>query len=587
VNHQVKFDARADAAASPSPGAPPIAVGVTGHRSDELIGFDPAFLADRIGEVLTAAEAASPGAAFRLIGSLAPGTETIAADAARARGWQVDAVLPFPLADYCAQLVEPGDCDALSRHLAGAGSIFELPGRADGVGGPAAACIRAGRIVLAQSDLLLALWDDAIPSGASGAAQLVAEAVAQGLPVLVVNPRAESQPVLLWSKLNAHEVGPEALETVARSDLSALPRLISTLAAGGEPVVETDRSPSIIARLLMLAYPLLLAVSGVRKLKGTDFAAPGATLPAPMETLDEGMEARLAGYLEPKFEQADRAAMTAAQLFRGAYVSNFALAALSVTLSLAGLASAGSFKAFLTLAEVASITAILLITRVGGRAGWHERWLRQRRLAERLRCLALSATLGDLMLRDIGIMAGDERTVARSLGLPTAVVDAAYLAEVHRRLLVLLDDQIAYRVRDSARMHLLEHRLHHFGGALFTFVALVCGCVFAVEFLRVAFPHGAGHELPHIPLGMSLLSAALPAIGAAIYGVRMQGDFAGVAERSSALGAQLRGIRTVATDDPPTFDSLLRLVRRTTDLLDQDLGQWFHALRARPLALPG
>jgi hypothetical protein len=67
----------------------------------------------------------------------------------------------------------------------------------------------------------------------------------------------------------------------------------------------------------------------------------------------------------------------------------------------------------------------------------------------------------------------------------------------------------------------------------------------------------------------------------------MQGDFAGVAERSNALGAQLRGIRTVATDDPPTFDSLLRLVRRTTDLLDQDLGQWFHALRARPLALPG
>ena len=46
-------------------------------------------------------------------------------------------------------------------------------------------------------------------------------------------------------------------------------------------------------------------------------------------------------------------------------------------------------------------------------------------------------------------------------------------------------------------------------------------------------------------------------------------------------------MRQIAADDAPSFDSLLRLVRRTTDLLGQDVGQWYRASLARPLATAG
>ena len=92
-------------------------------------------------------------------------------------------------------------------------------------------------------------------------------------------------------------------------------------------------------------------------------------------------------------------------------------------------------KPLLALGEFGAIAAILTITRAGGRSGWHTRWLRSRRLAERLRCLDLSARLGDLMLREGGTVAGEERIVGRALGLPDAVADGPYLAGVHARLL--------------------------------------------------------------------------------------------------------------------------------------------------------
>ena len=48
-----------------------------------------------------------------------------------------------------------------------------------------------------------------------------------------------------------------------------------------------------------------------------------------------------------------------------------------------------------------------------------------------------------------------------------------------------------------------------------------------------------------LTIAATIISAALPAIGAAIYGIRMQGDFAGIAERNHALAEQLATMRGV------------------------------------------
>ena len=159
-------------------------------------------------------------------------------------------------------------------------------------------------------------------------------------------------------------------------------------------------------------------------------------------------------------------------------------------------------------------------------------------------------------------------------------IDERYLRYVKGALRAMIDDQIAYLRREATRMHKLEHRLHVAGTVLFAVTALTC-----VVFLALKITEG--HAVAaYMPLA-TIIGAALPAIGAAIYGIRMQGDFAGIAERDATLAAELATIRGVIETDLLDFDTLSRRVRRVSSLLTEDLGSWLQTYRARPLALPG
>lgn len=585
---------RSDAATSgigTADGAP-IAVGITGHRPARLSGVDPVMLRARIDAALAALAAAAPNDRFRLVGSLAEGADTMAADAALALGWQVDTVLPFARDEYARDFAGAKASELIVR-INQSANVLELPGRRDEPGAAAAAYERAGRVVLTQSDILLAIWDGEPARGRGGAAQIVAEAVAHSIPVVVLDPDASRSPVLLWSGLNDHDAGPEAVDSVARGGLDALPRLMTRLASippNGE-AEKGRRSGARTPPLFAIAYPLLLACTGVRKFRFADVRRPCPTPRAVQDAAATTLRMRIDGLLWPRFDRADCEASLAAQLFRSAFVSSFALAALAVVLALLGLVVPVAVKPLLAAGEFVSIATILLVIRWGSRAGWHDRWLNQRTLAEELRCLAVSASLGDLFLRGSRTENGDvaereRRDLARRIGLPSARIDAAYLAETHANLVALLDDQIGYVCREAGRMHKLEHRLHRVGGALFAITAIVCAGVLGIELVWTFFAHGEGGD-HHMPVGVTIVSAALPAIGAAIYGIRMQGDFAGSAERNGALAVHLGELLRIVQDEAPGFDGLRRLIRRTAELLTSDVSQWSRATRARPLSLPG
>ena len=304
----------------------------------------------------------------------------------------------------------------------------------------------------------------------------------------------------------------------------------------------------------------------------------------------ERFDAAVATCLAPAFAAADADATRFAQLFRSAYVSSFALAALAVLASLTGLVLSPDWKPVLVAGEFLAIVMILVSLRAGRRGRWHRRWLDSRLLAERLRCLAISAQLGDLELHrgqegGAAWVGADARRVARALGLPAAIADARYLEATRRNLLRLLDGQIGYLEREARRMHLLEHRLHRVGTLLFMLTATLCAgfaAVEAVEALGYVGPLPDGARL-----GATVASAALPALGASIYGIRMQGDFAGTAERNESLADQLVRLRALAAEEEPSFDTVGRLSRRVSELLTQAVTRWFHAYLARPLSLPG
>jgi hypothetical protein len=597
MDHPTSIDVNAADGDAPAPPAPAcfIAVGVTGHRLGRLEESAIADISRRADLVLRAIMAAGGDvapASFRLVTGLADGADSIVADRALALGWTLNVVLAFERDDFACDFAEGEARVAHEKRLAGAEAVFALPGRRDEAGS-GAAYERVGRTVLAQSDLLIAVWDNEPARGPGGAAQIAAEAVLQNMPVILVEPTIAAPPVLLWDGLIEHDLGAQTVATVARGDLDQLPALVASLVGPPGDPREIARFDSFAGespwrRSMAFAYPLLLMVMGVRKRRHATPQTPVAEALLPPAFAASARE-----MLAARYTRADASASHFAHLFRSGYVTNFGLAALAVVLSLAGLALPSVLKPALLIAEVTVIGAILLTTRAGNRAGWHRSWLDSRQLAERLRCLAISAQLGELGLRagsgnQLTWVEWHARATARTVGLPSVKVDGTYLARVRRDLIALIEGQVAYLAGESGRMHRLEHRLHSLGTMLFAATAIVCVSFLGYEGLA-HLVHDEALEALTKPLAIAatILSAALPAIGAAIYGIRMQGDFAGTAERSESLSHHLSMLRTAIDGDDESFDTLKRRVARATDLLTEDLANWLATYHARPLTLPG
>ena len=570
-----------------------LGIGVTGHRPERLEGSDVAALEARVGALLDRLhQLGANGHAIdmRLVSALAEGADSMAADAALARGWTLDVVLPFARDVYAEDFAAGSVRDEHLARLDRAQAVFELEGARDDEG-DGEAYERAGRIVLAQVDVLIAIWDGGPVRGRGGAAQIVAEAVLQGMPVIQINPTDDGPPGLLWKGLEELDIGQQTLESVARHDLAALGPLLDELL--GDPRALERMAVGKQRRWAFpgLAFPLLLAVMGVRRLRLADagFARPPSTDGIAPCAGDRRFSARLTELLTPRFAAADAVASRSASLLRSGYVRNFALSAFAVILSMLGLALPGGSKAVLLTLEFLTIATILLGTRIGTRADWHGQWLHHRALAERLRCLALSAQLGNLDLRST--TSTTERWVpvvtnatARSLGLPTVRAGQRYLSCVRDELCALIEAQLGYLTAEGERMHRLDHRLHTLGTLLFASTALTCLGMLLLKGME----HIAGASGPKaLELAATIASAVLPAIGAAIYGIRMQGDFAGTAERNAMLCDDLRTMRAVIDEDALTFDLLSRRVRRTGELLTGDLDRWLKATVVRRLTLPG
>ena len=582
-----------------------LGVGVTGHRLERLgadcVGPLTAAAAQVLERIEAAADSVRTG--LRVVSSLADGADCIVAEAGLARGWRLDAVLPFAGDGNQPDFTAAGSWPTHEGLVARAGAVFELPGDRAASGGAGIAYERAGRIVLAQSDMLVAIWDGSEAGKRGGAVQMVSEAVLAGIPVIHIDSAGRQPPAILWDGLEEHDLGQHSVDTVPRLSLDMLPRVVA-------PMIDPPVDPIEAAMLrrfesgrmarasVALAYPLLLAVAGVRRVRRTDLFPDHAADAAAADLMSaragdaSAFDRHRRASLGPRFARANAIATQVAQLFRSSYVINFSFAALAVVLSLSGIALPSSLKPVLIATEFGLIAGILLLTRAGNRAAWHRRWLDNRLLAERLRCLALSTQLGDLDLRARAGETGSwvnwyARATAREIGLPPQRVDDRYLVQVRAGLVALIDDQIAYLSADARRMHRLEHRLHGLGTLLFALTALVCVGFLALEGMHRML-HLLDGELPHgLLIAITITGAALPAIGAAIYGIRMQGDFAGNAERSHLLCERLHGLRKTIDDDAIGFDTLYRRVRHTADLLIEDTGIWLRTYRARPLALPG
>jgi hypothetical protein len=176
-------------------------IGVSGHRAPPKLPTQSeaplrAFLDRILATIVKTAQkpdgdypggqSANTASKFVIVSSLAEGSDRIVAEAGLAAGYALEAVLPFARAEYARDFAGPESRATFERLLARASSVIELHGVADE---RPRAYEAAGLFMLANIDLLIAIWDGEAAAGIGGTAQIVSRAIADGIFVVWIDPQ--------------------------------------------------------------------------------------------------------------------------------------------------------------------------------------------------------------------------------------------------------------------------------------------------------------------------------------------------------------------------------------------------------------
>jgi hypothetical protein len=170
---------------------PTLRVGVTGHRNISRDGANAAAVQDGVRTVLaylwqTVADSTPAGSvpALVVVSPLAEGADRLIAREAVANGFPLHCPLPFPRDEYERDFATEASRREFRDLLARAAFVRELPGVRGTAASEGAAYAAVGRVVVDESDVLLALWDGAAARGDGGTAHVVEDALARAVPVV-------------------------------------------------------------------------------------------------------------------------------------------------------------------------------------------------------------------------------------------------------------------------------------------------------------------------------------------------------------------------------------------------------------------
>lgn len=670
---------------APPPPRVRLSLGVTGHRAGH-----PRYAAHaarieavlrQVFDMIDAAVRAAPPpfgaesvAPTRLHTMLADGFDQLAAQEARARQWDTAAPLPFGRAlnvainalpkrveDARALLADGDATDAQAqaratriRSLYTQARLFELADHDevitehflasleapdDMVRAQTFAAVSSKRVALAarvmieQSDLLIAAWDGKSHFFVGGTGHTVAVALELGAPVLWIDVEAPEG----WRILRT----PEALTSLATDAPGAAERdaaLKAIVSAALAPDVNGETRPhhkprggqpasegvSTLARerwharsnTLWHAYRRIEALFG-----GDKKRSPFRSLTAKYETPDaiaagSGAEALAAASALPgadptfaqrieqsvlrRFAWADGISSHLSDVYRGGMTANFVLSALAIVVGIAYLPFAtADEKGYFATVEFLMLAGIITITMLGQKRRWHGRWFETRRVAEYFRHAPLLLTLG--VARAPGRWPrGTEtswpewyaRQGLREVGLPEIAVTRPYL----RAALQTLLDQHVVRQRDyhhakAQRLTTVHHNLDKLSEALFVLAVISVALFLGLTAFSLLAENV--HELVYPTTKMfTFLGVLLPTFGASIAGIRYFGDFERFAAISEVTAEKLNTVHAritlllAAGDGGADYGLVADLAHAADDIVVSEIENWQAVFGGKHVTVP-
>jgi hypothetical protein len=156
--------------------------------------------------------------------------------------------------------------------------------------------------------------------------------------------------------------------------------------------------------------------------------------------------------------------------------------------------------------------------------------------------------------------------------------------------------QINYHEQNEERLEKLDARFTKVGSAVFglaivaAFIALIPPLKeYLIHILRALRPQ---FEPANVEMSIGLCATALPAFGAALAGMRSQGEFERVKKRSKAMLQTLRHICRELdghsrSEEKISYGALSLIVAEAGQLMVDELLDWRIVFKDRPLPEPG
>jgi hypothetical protein len=578
---------------------------------------------------------------LRIISALAEGPDQWVAQEAMAKDYELQAIIPLNYNEYLNDFWNEEDKKSFRKLFRAAAVTMELDGKVGTERNKqrkvdSRSYESVGRAILRQSDLLIAVWDGEPAKGKGGTGQVVYEALQYGIPVLWVP----------WSTPGQCKLSKQFRMMLEPSDIwGEIERLGEQVRKLLVPPVENTRHGIEAGKSLRQLYfdeiqkkgNIHLGMwtlfrntisgkafenNGLKKIikafkvdgfeekerynSGDDWILKKSVKEAKMEfPFDDPVRLWVDSRYLKHYAWANGLSNYYGHMHRSAFLMIYLLGAAAVFLALVCMASGitGRAQTGWIIAELVVITGILLLTYMGRRQKWHQKWIDYRTLAERLRlarCLSLFGggappVVYEGHLASYGNPANTwmnwhYRAIERAAGIPPVKYTAHYLAscqEFWRESLI--EDQILYH-KETFRIHArLDSRLHKLGDIMFIATLLAC----AIHLAHLWF--AAGEDIERMPeyLGgwMTLVCAFLPAVGAAFAAIRSHGELQRITQRSKAMEEALTHLKAELADTPVAGDSLNSVklrgyADRISDLMTNELLDWRVVFQDRPLGLP-
>jgi hypothetical protein len=507
-----------------------------------------------------------------LVSSLAEGSDRIAAQSALALGMPLDVVLPCARPDYEQTFADDSSRAEFAGLFDQARARLILP-LAFGPGAAreerlAQAYESAGLTMLAQADILIAVWDGEPAKGRGGTGDIVDDAARQGTPIVVINP-VDGAARLLWPGS-----GPFALPARRARDL---------------PIAAVDKNALIeIAKGLILPPASAHERTGLRMFLTTSAemgedprpaGSPASSLMRSRPDAASPSNKRAATRLTEAFIAAERIAQHNARCFRAAFVCNFFFGAVAAVLI--GCSSIyNDWHHWFVSGELALVLGVTGSTFWAVHKRWHRRWFEAREVAERLRVAETFWMLGvwphNLTPAQPAWSGWYARAVLRAQPLFSGDL-AELLADARKTLATLVEDQRAYHADNSKKLARRDRSLE-LGGLFFLGLSVANGIVFLVA------KWDAWTVLPKLSAYNLALAIALPAAAAAIYGIRLFGDYEDIVRRSQRTGKALLALQPLLDKDTDDLLTLRARAGQSATAMLSDLEAWRVAVESRYLS---